>query len=219
MCGGKWRSSIGPIQNGYTHFTGAHCRCRMRLTVSRRQLVERISGVEHQLRDVVAAAVRDGEWDLVRSLSDAAQLLSSWVPEDQQGSPASTNRRNTKRGRVSAYPRFEVENDQLVKIGWSKKSRSEYRHKAPLHVVARVVGALLEESEGSGGRFSTDGLFPLPPTGSDAEVPSYQGYLVLRWLRELGVVEKLGRIGYLLADPTILERRVGRELEEMGSKT
>lgn len=41
----------------------------------------------------------------------------------------------------------------------------------------------------------------LPVTVKDSEeVPSYQVYLVLAWLRELGVLERVGNEGYRLGE-------------------
>lgn len=80
-----------------------------------------------------------------------------------------------------------------MKIGWSKKEKSEYEHKAPREVALSVYLQLGDIS--SSGPFRMEEQFPIKlPDGTD--VPSYQSYLVLAWLRHIGHVEKLGKDSY-----------------------
>lgn len=83
----------------------------------------------------------------------------------------------------------------LVKIGWSKKERGEYVHKAPkagLLAIARRA----EEVGREGRMFTTDELLPVRIGSGEDELPGYQGYLCLAWLREIGLVATHGREGY-----------------------
>lgn len=68
-----------------------------------------------------------------------------------------------------------------------------------IDLVAQAISKLAKEQ---GGGFSSDELFPLidPQTGSD--VPTYQGYLILRWFVELKLVEPNGRSEYLVPNVT-----------------
>jgi hypothetical protein len=119
---------------------------------------------------------------------------------------ASANRAPERRraGRITKskaskaeYPRFHRERDELVKIGWSKKQKAEYRHKAPKAVVLLVVQAL--QQKGSGGeRFTFEELLPFRDRGTGADVPSYQAYLALAWLRHENLIVQHGRQGYSL---------------------
>jgi len=85
--------------------------------------------------------------------------------------------------------------DQLVKIGWSKKAKKEYQHKAPRYVVDLLVKRLLQMTTPDK-VFTTEELFPLRNETDDMEIPSYQAYLALAWLRSFGAVRQHGRQGY-----------------------
>ncbi len=113
--------------------------------------------------------------------------------------PATPEAQSGARGKLrsqlaSTYPRFEREGDRLVKIGWSKKDDREYEHKAPRSAVVAVCGALAKR----GKRAPTITMNALLPVADaeEQEVPSYQVYLVVAWLRQLGVVERTGKDGY-----------------------
>ncbi|MCA9305050.1 MAG: hypothetical protein KDA16_00830 [Phycisphaerales bacterium] len=95
------------------------------------------------------------------------------------------------------YPRFERDDDKLVKVGWSKKHREEYEHRAPRDAVnafVRHLGSAVSE----GHLFIVENLMPVLGVNGDDEVPAYQVYLTLKWLQDVGAVEKKGRDGYVL---------------------
>ncbi|WP_242101570.1 hypothetical protein [Lysobacter sp. M2-1] len=98
------------------------------------------------------------------------------------------------------YPRFERHGDNLVKVGWSKREKAEYEHKAPLRAVVMVADAV--RKKGVDGRiFQISAL--LPYTGPDGEttVPDYQVYLIVAWWRAIGLLEQHGRKGYSIPKP------------------
>lgn len=92
------------------------------------------------------------------------------------------------------YPRFFRQDDQLVRIAWSKREKKEYRHKASYAALDALVTAMA--SKGAEGRvFSTDQLLPIhEPDGS--EVPSYQSYVSISLLKQTGLIDQHGRQGY-----------------------
>jgi hypothetical protein len=97
----------------------------------------------------------------------------------------------------STYPRFQSDGDKLVKIGWSKTNKSAYEHRAPREAVvafARHLTANVVE----GKVFSMEDLLPVPDVANGGEIPAYQAYLTLGWLRSVGAVAKKGRDGYVL---------------------
>ncbi len=103
-------------------------------------------------------------------------------------SSSGSERRTSRR-----YPRFIRSEGRLVKVGWSKRDRAEYEHRASEASVRTVVAAVRDlESH----QFSMDQLMPVDD-GSGGEVPSYQVYLIVAWLRSLGVVRRAGRGGYV----------------------
>lgn len=94
-------------------------------------------------------------------------------------------------------PVFEREGQNLVKVGGSKTDGKTYEHKAPratVDVLVRRIG----ESRNKRGEFRTSRVFPLVDA-SGRKLPGYQGYLCLRWLRQVGLVQRVGRQRYQVA--------------------
>jgi hypothetical protein len=172
-----------------------------------------IRKAETELRGLIAEAAAAGEYDLVSRLSGIARRLSELAEEAASRSapsatapatpvvadepppkkPASPAGRRTSR--KDGYPRFEKTRDVLVKIGWSKKERSEYVHKAPKAGVDAVARRVMDL--GKGGRmFTTENLLPVKLGSGGDELPGYQAYICLAWLREIRAVEQHGREGY-----------------------
>lgn len=125
-------------------------------------------------------------------------------------SPTARRRRVTRRASLAAarnrsaneteveaagYPRFVRDDEKLVKIGWSDRDQSTYEHRAPIESVLSVVARI--GSLGADGRpFRMDEVLPL--NGSAGEVPSYQAYLALAWLRSHNLVDRAGKTTYLV---------------------
>jgi hypothetical protein len=124
------------------------------------------------------------------------------------------SQRNKKAGE---YPRFLREAETLVKIGWSKKEKSTYEHKAPLRVLTVLTEAL--ENAGRGGkRFNFEGLLPLTDPGGGGEVPSYQAYLALAWLRTEGLLTQHGRQGYSIPTGTELSALISERWKALTTR-
>ncbi len=129
-----------------------------------------------------------------RAIGGHAQEIGVGVAAGQgQPSAADAATFKRKRGRRSEYPKFYGREDWLIKVGYSK-SEGEYEHKAPKAVLFSLVEALVKASRKSR-QFSMNDVLPLT-TGDGSEIPSYQPYLCLNWLRECGLVEQHGRQGY-----------------------
>lgn len=91
----------------------------------------------------------------------------------------------------AGFPRFEREGNRLVKIGWSKKDKATYEHKTPVSAVMAVGDAIAAKN----GKFEMDKVLPVKDA-EGGDVPSYQAYIVLAWLRHEGIVERNGNDGY-----------------------
>lgn len=90
---------------------------------------------------------------------------------------------------------FYRDNGSLVKIGWSKSQRNEYEHRAPKVAAVTLVDAL---SQGKAGApLTMESLLPLKDEHGN-DLPSYQAYLALAWLREADAVRRHGQEGYSL---------------------
>jgi hypothetical protein len=114
------------------------------------------------------------------------------VPSSRRSTPKG-RRRKLERG-TADYPKFARRGSHLVKIAWSRKQKKEYQHKAPRHVALLLAGVLAEA--GHDGRVVQMGdLLPIREDDG-SEVPSYQAYLALAWLKKSGLVDQHGRQGY-----------------------
>ena len=100
---------------------------------------------------------------------------------------------------VGAYPKFFRRGDELVKVGWSRKERKEYNHRAPRRAVDATAAAI--RMIGAKGKlFNGDALLPLKDSVDGSAIPGYQVYVALAWLTRLGAVEQHGiRGGYSVA--------------------
>ena len=181
-----------------------------------------LARAEEELRELIARAAAGGEYDSVPVLTRWARTLRSLLEPDSGSTPnpqmhspviaayasatpasARTGRRTTRAGRKRSgrrpqdYPKFLREGDQLVKIGWSRTDKAPYEHKAPRPVLASLANALVQVGRG-GKRFTTDEIIPLRDNDSGAEIPTYQVYLGLAWLRTENLVVQHGRQGYSL---------------------
>ena len=194
-----------------------------------KQAEQIVRDAEAGLRKLTAEAASRGEYDVVCRLASMAQgmaELSCIDPSSQPGSdggsdaseaghgrrgarraPQKGRARRKRRQKPSGYPKFGRLGDDLVKTGWSRRDKKEYRHKAPKRVVLLVADALL--SVGRNGQLITsDDFLPVRDPEDGADVPSYQSYLALGWLVEIGVAHKHGRQGYTLPNPESLRERV-----------
>jgi hypothetical protein len=95
------------------------------------------------------------------------------------------------------YPKFLRDGEEILKIGWSKREKKVYRHKAPQRIVLLVSQALQQAGQ-HGDRFVMEQVLPIRDPENDADVPSYQAYLSLAWLRKENLIVQHGRQGYSL---------------------
>lgn len=125
-------------------------------------------------------------------LASAESKIGTKIPDDPPQYEASASRPR-KSAKKNDYPRFEREADRLVKIGWSKRDSRAYEHRAPREVVFRF--ARLLEAKTSNDTFTMDNLLPIKDENG-GELPSYQAYLAMAWLRSLGAIQRVGKDGY-----------------------
>jgi len=154
--------------------------------------VEWLTRCAKQLRDMreLAERMREGQSTNGTRVAEAHGHTRS--------APHANRRATRRRAGRAGYPRFLRTDDQLVKIGWSKKKRSEYIHKAPRERVFAVVEAVAAAG-GNGAVMSTEDLLAIQDESGE-EIPQYQTYLALAWLRSQGVIRRHGRTGYKIED-------------------
>lgn len=169
---------------------------------------------ESELRDLLAQAANSGDYDAVITLNfwakAVARLRGGGLPSNSKAVKPEPKRKAAS----PTYPRFERRGDSLVKVGWSKRERAEYEHKAPWTAVAVVADNV--QKKGADGRiFQISGLLPCESVDGESHVPDYQVYLVIAWWRELGLIEQHGRQGYSLPKPSDFAKNVERASAEL----
>ena len=169
---------------------------------------------ESELRALLAQAASSGDYDAVIKLTSWARTVAGLkggaLTSVSEGSKTALKRKAAG----TTYPRFERRGDSLVKIGWSKREKAEYEHRAPLGAVALVADKV--RKKGADGRiFQISGLLPCESADGETIVPDYQVYLVVAWWRELGLLEQHGRQGYSLPKPSEFAKSVERASTEL----
>ena len=183
---------------------------------------------ERALQELLAKAATSARYDDLIRLSELAKELASLVtklgdsarPENlvavdaeasRPGKPFSNAagrhslaRTGLKKG---SYPKFLRDGESIVKLGWSKTAGAEYEHKAPKAALMRLVAALAKLAV-TKKRFAMDEVLPLKGSATGSDIPAYQAYVCLAWLRAVGIVTQHGRQGYSLAKKGAIEVRV-----------
>jgi hypothetical protein len=178
-----------------------------------RKAIQLLDECEQGLRGLVAEAAGLGDYGSVQRIADIAKAVSALaaegrgeqsssapVPQVPSASPRHTGPGSAERRRTppADYPRFFRRGDELVKVGWSKKDRREYNHRAPRAAVD-AVAASVRHVGAKGKVFNGDALLPLKDLIDGTAIPDYQAYVALAWLKHLGVVTQEGkRSGYTL---------------------
>lgn len=126
-------------------------------------------------------------------------------------------RRKTARRKKSGYPKFVRRRNDLIKVGWSKREKKEYEHRAPWESVQLVTQAIARAGA-SGEIFTSEDFLPVSAPEGTHEIPTYQGYLVLAWLVSCGFVKKHGRQGYTIPDCHGLKAQVAHLWKSLPTK-
>lgn len=164
---------------------------------------------EADLRELVAAAADTGDYDAVLRITSWAKQIALMLGSVPAAAPESRpTATSVKKPAVRpVYPRFLRRGDHLVKIGWSKREKSEYEHKASRQAALALARAAAEV--GKDGRvFQVNALLPLIDPKGGSEVPGYQVYLVIAWWRGAGLLDQHGRQGYSVANASRLQQAV-----------
>lgn len=178
---------------------------------------------ENSLRGLIERALADQQYAEVATIAHMANAIARLTHSDEARSPSAEHNRLgagresfdvhgsveasavpllaprarvRRTARASEFPRFEREGDKLIKVGWSKRDDRIYEHRAPQQVVFLVANAMASKARRKG-VFTMDRVLPLTDDSGN-EIPSYQAYVSLAWLRSIGTVKRLGKEGYML---------------------
>lgn len=117
--------------------------------------------------------------------------------------------RRSRRGANREYPKFFWRGGHLVKVAHSKKT-GHYSHRAPEKALWSVVRAVV--GLGAGGKLFTAEAMMETEGADGSEVPTYQAYLVLGWLKHEALIEPEGRQGYRVTTEGPLEGAARKKL-------
>jgi hypothetical protein len=180
-----------------------------------------IEDAEDRFRRLLTEAASEGNFGHVMQLAGWAQSLAQLRSDILKADPLAVKASDTTKSDKSplspeeaskparkpkpaaSYPKFFRNGELLVKIGWSKNQRAQYEQKAPFRVVGDLVTAISTVAARKG-RFAMESILPLKSSIDGAEIPSYQAYLCLAWLRKEGLVLQHGRQGYSVKAKTDL---------------
>ncbi|MBK9126363.1 MAG: hypothetical protein IPM13_00980 [Phycisphaerales bacterium] len=174
---------------------------------------------EASLRQLAAEAASAGDYAGIIKVAAWAKTISDLVkatPAADEAKPVSqpqkasldkkvqSRRMATRATERREYPRFFRNRDQLVRVAWSKREKKEYQHKASRSALLSLVSALVEA--GKDGRvFTTDQVLPIRDSTDGSEIPNYQSYVCIAWLKQTGLIDQHGRQGYSV--PRLAELR------------
>lgn len=138
-----------------------------------------------------------------------------------QNAPGANGRAGRPDGAVSRppsleYPRFRVDGDQLVKVGWSQANKQEYEHRVPREGVDAFVNYVASLRRN---RFpvTSEGIAKALQKDVDSPIMGYQVYVVAAWLRSEQLLKPQGRQGYSLAEGVELRDAVSSAWEGLAS--
>lgn len=194
-----------------------------------KRAIELIQGIERDLRRLVGEAADSGNYDVAVRITEWARALrdlvgpvcgdgdeSVLVPQRDQeelsgaksnGTTGARDQGTSRMGRSLKgskgidYPIFLRQGDTLIKVGWSKSQGSTYEHRAPKQVLDAVVGRAMVAAKRSETPFTAESLSNVKGHQDDIEVPGYQLYLCLAWLKRCKLIRQHGRKGYSLVNP------------------
>lgn len=159
------------------------------------------------IRSLISEANSAAEYGEIADLANLASTLAGLLPVVNSTTPKTSRspsetriKPHTKAKRTRStikYPHYERDGERLVKIGWSKKNKSSYEHRAPFSAVRAVAKHLVHHGS-STDVFQIEDVLPIGDPETDSDIPAYQIYLVISWLREIGFAQKKGRDGYVV---------------------
>jgi len=165
---------------------------------SLRQLASEAASAGDYAGIIKVAAWAKAVSDLVKSSAPEASAKPSAVPRvaATAAKPKGATRRTTPRTEDrKEYPRFFRHGAQLIRVAWSKREKKEYQHKAP-HSALQALATALAEAGKDGRVFSTDQVLPIRDPADGSEIPNYQSYVCIAWLKQTGLIDQHGRQGY-----------------------
>jgi hypothetical protein len=169
------------------------------------EFTQLVRAAEKKLLSAIAVAANSGnlEWiDRLRSAirelraTSAVHVESSDYPRTGRPRVAGESRETGPAGTSLRYPRFLARRGTLYRVAWSRKTKSEYEHKVPKDNVTAIVQAMAAAADAGVEPVTVDAILARVNRMNAVQVPQYQVYLVIGWLRYAKHIEQVGRDGY-----------------------
>lgn len=186
--------------------------CIMRFIMAksyRKSILEILSGAEEALLEIVGQAATLGDYsgiDLARGTAGEIKRISTRISSeisklgnvttDIEGSKPHQKKPDSF-AKQSRYPRFEINETILTKVGWSRNQKKEYIHRINRDVFDEVVLALSTAEVDKGSPVQTK-LIQKVLKNKGSVTPSYQVYSVLGFLRSRGTIRLSARGSYIV---------------------
>lgn len=191
---------------------------------------------EGRLRDAAAKAAAVGAYDAVVVISRLAKSIQAMLSDLEDGGQdrvrvfEQSNRESiqsqyensvvhrvpglNKAKKLSlGVPSYSRDADFLIKSARSRKTREEYEHKAPAEV-ARIVAECLAEWRSAKKLLTAEQLLDAYARRKGV-VASYQVYVVLGWLTQIGLIRRHARSGYSVPSPNTIVHDVQKAWLEL----
>lgn len=187
--------------------------------------IQSLSKAENELREVAAKAAGAGDYDSLSIVARWARMLKAMRADSEpqnvnltleiSGNDCDDNSALKveslqsppvlkKRARSTKSTTFRRDSDFLVKSAHSKKSRAKYEHRASSEVLFNLAQCLAERRT-TRKLITADQLLE-KYSKQNGTVASYQVYVALGWLVQLGLVKRHARSGYSVPSvATIIE--------------
>ena len=173
------------------------------------KIIEILTKTESDIQKVIIEAAQAGDYrsvDMARSAAVNIKNLRMQIinpaskieKKSSQNKPHSKRKALSRKGTRSNYPTFKVKNDTLIRIGWSKKQRREYTHKAPRFVFDRTIKAMVILAQSGAGPFLAENIIEQANSNQSESIPSYQVYAVIGLLKQTNFIKQVGRDGYII---------------------
>lgn len=179
----------------------------------RQTIIDILSRAEVALLEIVgqAAAAQDyGGIDLAKDVAEQVKGIGTRlavakgsdvgeaVQTEPTTGPVKSRARFPGTRTKSGYPRFEIKDSTLIKLGWSKKENAEYTQRISREAFDIVVEALGEVGRRTTGPVPTESIRNLLDAGGQVP-PSYQVYAILAFLRSRGLIRLSSRGTHIIS--------------------
>lgn len=191
------------------------------------KIIEILNKTESDIQEVIIEAAQGGDYrsvDMARAAAVNIKNLRTQISNPASKAeirPAKSGTRiekkaSTKKRKKSDYPKFKVKNETLIRIGWSRKQRREYTHKAPRFVFEQTVKAMTALSQSGAGPFLAENILEQANSNESEAIPSYQIYVVIGLLKQTNCIKQVGRDGYII--PQDLVKKAEEKWVELSNR-